>query len=146
MVSRGSSDLAVVDLAKYAVAETGDDAVRLLDAETLATRTVIATADRPCGLVLTPIRAACWSTHLLSGDVTVIGLTPTPAVVARIPTWENIAPAPGILINPAGTRAYLPQTMAHGQGLNTQFDNSVFPEVSVLNLETLAHQLSEHIS
>ncbi|MEK7753921.1 MAG: type II toxin-antitoxin system RelE/ParE family toxin [Acidobacteriota bacterium] len=67
VVSRGSSDLAVVDLAKYtvpgriavgyrpmalalapdaktiAVAETGDDAVRLLDAETLATRTVIAT-------------------------------------------------------------------------------------------------------
>ena len=36
--------------------------------------------------------------------------------------------------------------MAHGLGLNTQFDNTVFPKVSVLNLETDSHQSSEHIS
>jgi DNA-binding beta-propeller fold protein YncE len=170
VVSRGSSELAVVDLAKWAVterravgyrpmalalapdgkllavAETGDDAVRLLDGDTLATRAIIATADHPSGLAFTPDSRRLLVTHLLSGEVTVIGLTPTPAVVARISTWDNIAPAPGVLINRAGTRAYLPQTMAHGQGLNTQFDNSVFPKLSVLNLETLTHQLSEHIS
>jgi YVTN family beta-propeller protein len=36
--------------------------------------------------------------------------------------------------------------MAHGLGLNTQFDNSVFAKVSVLNLDDLTHQTSEHIS
>jgi len=51
-----------------------------------------------------------------------------------------------VVVNSSGTRAYLPQTMAHGQGLNTQFDNTVFPKVSVLNLETEGHQTSEHIS
>jgi YVTN family beta-propeller protein len=36
--------------------------------------------------------------------------------------------------------------MANGLGLNTQFDTTVFPKVSVLNLETGQHQTSEHIS
>lgn len=170
VLSRGASSVAVVDLAKFAVidrravgyrpmglalapdgktlavAETGDDSVRLLDAETLATRAVLATAERPCGLAFTADSRRLLVTHLLSGEITVIGLTAQPAVVATVATWDNIAPAPGVLVNPAGTRAFLPQTMAHGLGLNTQFDNSVFPKVSVLNLETLQHQLSEHIS
>lgn len=63
-----------------------------------------------------------------------------------LPTWPNVAPAPAVVVNGAGTRAYLPQTMAHGQGLNVQFDNTVFPKVSVLNLETWTHQTAEHIS
>jgi len=66
--------------------------------------------------------------------------------VSRLPTWPHVAPAPAVVVNGAGTRAYLPQTMAHGLGLNTQFDNTVFPKVSVLNLETEEHQTSEHIS
>jgi len=62
------------------------------------------------------------------------------------PTWPNVAPAPAVIVNAAGTRAYLAQTMANGLGLNTSFDTSVFPKVSVLNLETNSHQTSEHIS
>ena len=65
---------------------------------------------------------------------------------STIPTWPNIAPAPSVVVNTLGTRAYLAQTMAHGLGLNTQFDNTVFPKVSVLNLEVDQHQSSEHIS
>ena len=64
----------------------------------------------------------------------------------RIPTWPHVAPAPAVVVNGAGTRAYLPQTMANGMGLNTRFDTTVFPKVSVLNLETGVHQTSEHIS
>lgn len=63
-----------------------------------------------------------------------------------ITTWPNVAPAPAVIVNNAGTRAYLPQTMANGQGLNNQFDSTVFPKVSVINLETNSHQTSEHIS
>jgi len=66
--------------------------------------------------------------------------------IRSIPTWSNVAPAPAVLVNAVGTRAYLPQTMAHGQGLNTQFDTTVFPKVSVLNLTSESHQISEHIS
>jgi len=66
--------------------------------------------------------------------------------LTEIATWPNVAPAPAVIVNAAGTRAYLPQTMANGLGLNTGFDTTVFPKVSVLNLETDSHQTSEHIS
>lgn len=69
---------------------------------------------------------------------------PQPGTSIR--TWGNVAPASAVMVNAVGTRAYLPQTMANGLGLNTQFDTTVFPKVSVLNLETNTHQTSEHIS
>jgi YVTN family beta-propeller protein len=65
---------------------------------------------------------------------------------SSIPTWPNVAPAPAVIVNHSGTRAYLPQTMANGLGLNTGFDTTVFAKVSVLNLETNTHQTAEHIS
>jgi len=170
VVNRGSDNVSVIDLVKrevvqdlkvgyrpvgiavspdgglLAVAESGDDSVRLLDGGDLSTRAVVPTADRPCGLAFTPDGRRLLVAHLLSGEVTVISTSDPMAVVTRVPTWENVAPAPTVVINTAGTRAYLPQTMANGQGLNTQFDNTVFPKVSVLDLETNAHQTSEHIS
>jgi YVTN family beta-propeller protein len=68
------------------------------------------------------------------------------SLITEITTWPNVAPAPAVIVNAGGTRAYLPQTMANGQGYNTSFDTTVFPKVSVLNLETNQHQTSEHIS
>jgi YVTN family beta-propeller protein len=71
--------------------------------------------------------------------------TGQPAQV-MISTWPNIASAASVLVNASGSRAYLPQTMANGLGLNTQFDTTVFPKVSVINLQTDTHQTDEHIS
>ena len=157
-----------------AVAELGEDQVRFLAAPHGSTLSVVSVADRPYGLCFTPDGRRLLVTHLLSGDVTVLTVQPfalylpiilkgRPAPYAlhntqyasritfyssrlTIPTWPQIAPAPAVVVNAAGTRAYLPQTMAHGQGLNIQFDNTVFPKVSVLNLETGSHQTAEHIS
>jgi YVTN family beta-propeller protein len=66
--------------------------------------------------------------------------------VQTISTWPNVAPAASVLPNSAGTRAYLPQTMANGLGFNMQFDTTVFPKISVINLTNYTHQTSEHIS
>ncbi|MBN1135256.1 MAG: beta-propeller fold lactonase family protein [Anaerolineae bacterium] len=155
-----------------AIAELGVDRVRLLDVANLSTLSVTAVADRPYGLAFTPDGQRLLVTHLLSGDVTVLWVQPyraylpiilkgqgtrslnTPSnpqppmsnLQSQIPTWPNVAPAPAVLVNAAGTRAYLPQTMANGLGYNTSFDTTVFPKVSVLSLETLSHQTSEHIS
>lgn len=155
-----------------AVAELGDDRVRLLNLPDLDTVSVLSTTDRPQGLAFTPDGRRLLITHLLSGDVTILPMmiyhtylplvsgsqtgiieTQNPpfspsqeSVAASIPTWLNVAPAPAVIINSTGTRAYLPQTMANGLGYNTGFDTTVFPKVSVLNLETNAHQTSEHIS
>ena len=158
-----------------AVAELGDDRVRVLDASDLSTHAFISVADRPYGLAFTPDSAQLLITHLLSGVVTVSYINPYriylplvhnvsqvyPPIFSQssasgtisqhnllisISTWPNVAPAPAVLVNATGARAYLPQTMANGLGLNTRFDNTVFPKVSVLNLATQAHQTSEHIS
>ncbi len=159
-----------------AVAELGDDEVRFLDAGNLSTLSSVGVADRPCGLAFAPEGHRLLVTHLLSGDVTVLTVLPPavhlPLVLSggegtnlwsesaplsfsfslwvshltTISTWPNVAPAPAVIVNGAGTRAYVPQTMGHGLGLNTGFDTTVFPKVSVLNLVSQSHQSSEHIS
>jgi YVTN family beta-propeller protein len=65
--------------------------------------------------------------------------------VTTIATWPNVAPAPSVIVSGSGRRAYLPQTMANGRGLNTGFDTTVFPKVSVLDLATGTHLVREHI-
>jgi YVTN family beta-propeller protein len=158
-----------------AVSEAGADQVRLLDPQDFSTIDVIMVADRPYGLAFTPDSRHLLITHLLSGDVTFLTVDPfkvyLPSVITSvsertfdepldtiapssgnswfldtISTWRNIAPAPSVVINTTGTRAYLPQTMANGLGYNTSFDTSVFPKVSVLNLDSREHQTTEHIS
>jgi len=83
-------------------------------------------------------------THLLRGDVTIVDLDNLSCTF--IQTWMNVAPAPAVAINAEGSRAYLPQTMANGLGRNTQFDNTVFPKVSVLDIAARSHVTGEHIS
>ncbi len=159
-----------------AIAELGDDTIRFLDTATLTTLSVRTVPDRPHGLTFTPDGRFLLITHLLNGRVTILSVQPyrqflpiisnpysvsdgeasraesRPLITAdsspisEISTWPNVAPAPAVIVNAAGTRAYLPQTMANGLGLNTQFDNTVFPKVAVLNLDTWSHQTSEHIS
>lgn len=127
------------------VAELGDDTIRCLAIDSMQTLTTFSVLDRPHGLAVTPDGSRLLVTHLLSGEVTVISLDGT-RQMQTIPTWQNVAPAPAVTVNAAGSRAYLPQTMAHGLGRNTQFDNTVFPKVSVLDLATLNHLTGEHIS
>jgi len=145
--------------------------VRLLRAADLSTREVVAVPDRPHGLAFTPDSRRLLVTHLLSGEVTILtvrssiiylplflrGSPPSSGAAILTPvcsappqrhlvTWPNVAPAPAAVVNGSGTRAYVSQTMANALGLNTGFDTSVFPKVSVLNLESETHQTSEHIS
>lgn len=158
-----------------ALSETGADRVRLLDALSLETLLLIPVADRPYGLAFSPDSRRLLVTHLLRGEVTVLTVQPylallplvssgssagvpeplpaslfeAPAPIifsATLATWPQVAPAPGVTVSADGGRAYLAQTMANGLGYNTGFDTSVFPKVSTLNLLSLSHQLSEHIS
>lgn len=158
-----------------ALTEMGADQIRVINPVDQATVAAYAVDDRPYGIAFTPDGRALLISHLLSGQVTVLSFRPhrvhlpisqadlsrlanassyqnNPAVesaarptIQSIYTWPDVAPAPAVVINAAGTRAYLPQTMANGQGLNEQFDTTVFPKVSVLNLASWTHQVSEHI-
>ena len=155
-----------------AIAESGSDTIRFLDTATLDYLSTYPVGDRPYGLSFTPDGSYLLVSHLLDGAITRLSVQPFRTYLPNIhfqstvfedqfsaddqsadlqsqisiPTWSQIAPAPAVIVSNDGTRAYPPQTMANGQGLNTQFDTTVFPKVSVLNLETWSHQTSEHIS
>jgi YVTN family beta-propeller protein len=157
-----------------AVAESGEDQVRILKTINLETEKIFKVSDRPYGLTYSPDNRHILVSHLLSGEVTILAYpnysillplqykagsikTETPyldmkagtAVTGQgrvIPTWQKVAPAPSVIINQSGTRAYLPQTMGNGLGYNTQFDTTVFPKVSVLNLLSYTHETAEQIS
>ncbi|MCK5213187.1 MAG: hypothetical protein KAQ74_04625 [Dehalococcoidia bacterium] len=126
-----------------AVSELGDDVIRLIDVASSETMASVSVPDRPYGVAFTPQGTSIVVTHLLVGDVTIVDLGNLSCTF--IPTWMNVAPAPAVAINADGSRAYLPQTMAHGLGRNTQFDNSVFAKVSVDLIER-RHMTAEHIS
>jgi len=164
----GSDTISVVDLATYerfdsipvgdrpaglaiagdgtllAVAEYGDDMLRLVDTTKRTTSTTILIGDRPYAAAFTPDGSTVVVSHLLSGAVTFVSVDTEK--IETVGTWANVAPAPGVTINATGTRAYLPQTMAHGLGRNTQFDNTVFAKISVVDLIDRRHVTAEHIS
>ena len=155
-----------------AVAEAGSDTIRFLETSTYASLAIYPVADRPYGLSYTPNGRYLLVSHLLSGEVTRLLVEPyriflpimngqavgsesslptsehtlSSQLHISVPTWPGVAPAPAVVVNQTGLRAYLPQTMANGLGYNLQFDTTVFPKISVLNLETWSHQTSEHIS
>ena len=127
-----------------AVSELGDDSIRFLDISTGETQAVVPVSDRPYAIAFTPDDSTLVTTHLLSGTTTIIDIAHYEA--REIGTWASVAPAPGVTINSEGSRVYLPQTMAHGLGRNTQFDNTVFAKVSVIDLLESTHSTGEHIS
>ena len=134
---RGQGDL-------LAVAEHGADAVRLIDVDTLQTVESLPVFDRPYSVAFTSSGEMLVVTHLLSGSITLIDIDSRSS--STVSTWANVAPAAGVTLNAEGSRAYLPQTMAHGLGRNTQFDNTVFAKVSVVDLTERVHVTAEHIS
>jgi YVTN family beta-propeller protein len=158
-----------------AIAELGDDQVRLLDYDTFDLIALLPLKDHPYGLAFSNDGHHLLVTHLLSGEVTMILVDPyqtyiplaigallnpmltfwgfevkgdnfTPEVVASIPTLNKVAPAPSVILKGDGSRAYLTQTMGNGLGLNTHFDTTVFPKVSVVNLRTRRFESPELIS
>ena len=127
-----------------AVTEYGADTLRLVDTTTRQTSATIPISDRPYAAAFAPDGRTVVVSHLLSGIVTFVSVDD--GQVETVPTWANVAPAPGVTINASGTRVYLPQTMGHGLGRNTQFDNTVFAKVSVVSLVDHRHLTAEHIS
>jgi len=127
-----------------AVAEYGSDTIRMIDTETFATLAEMPVDDRPYAVACTPDDETLIVTHLFSGTVSLVSLED--GSIDRVSTWLGVAPAPAVAINASGTRCYLPQTMAHGLGRNTQFDNTVFPKVSVIDIGQRLHVTAEHIS
>jgi YVTN family beta-propeller protein len=112
------------------VTDHGAAAVRVLDAATLAPIATIATEAYPRGLAFD---GRLYVTHFQSGRISVIDVD-TLQVTRMLSTGADANLSQSITL--ARGRAYLPQTRSNTSNRALLFDNTVFPVVNVIDLET----------
>lgn len=109
------------------------DRVAVVDVERRTLATTIPTEDRPAGLALSDDGATLYVTHLLDGRVSVVD-TASARVTGVIDTWQTANLSQSIVLHPDGTHAYLAQTRSNSNTPALAFDNTVFPVITVVDL------------
>ena len=120
-------------------------ALWVVDAEQGRVVARIAVEAKPAGLAITADGARLYVTHLLTGRVSVINTT-TRAVTKVISTGADSNMAQKIAIHPTNGRAYLPHIRSNVTNLGPLFDTTIFPVVSVIDVERNLHLVGERIS
>jgi YVTN family beta-propeller protein len=145
----------------------GHDRLAVLDAGTWQPLASIPLGDRPSGLAVSESGDQIYITHLLGNQVTLLtapesvlyfplafqtdslanaaGKQPGLAsfgvhfIHSTIPLWPDSNLVQAIVIGPDGGRAYLPHTRSNSINSALTLDTTVFPIVSVIDLETELH-------
>jgi YVTN family beta-propeller protein len=168
VANRGSNDITIVDVTNGAsagsidvgvrpygvvvspdgtrlyVAEQGQDQLRILDTATRETLARISTADRPSGLALSSDGHILYVTHLLSPFLTVLEGVDGPIdeiLTRRIALWPDSNLLQSIVLSPDGLTGYVPHTRSNSANMALTFDTTVFPLVSLVNLDTETHRV-----
>lgn len=115
------------------VACSGAGVIVVLD--TAARRVIgeIPVAPQPRGLAVSADGRRLFVTHFFSGEVSVVDIAGR-KVSARIPAVPGGNMAQFILLNAAGTRAYVPHIRSNTSARRQVFDSMIFPVVSALDL------------
>lgn len=90
--------------------------------------------DRPNGLALSQDGEMLYVTHLLSGQISIIDLFKQ-EVTSVINTWIDGNLSQSIVLNSDETKAYLPMTRSNTSNKRLTFDTTVFPIVTVIDLQ-----------
>ena len=117
------------------VAESGAGAVALFDTGTRERLAAVAVEPNPRGLAVSADGTRLYVTHFMSGHVSVIDVA-SREVLGVISTGAESNAAQFIAIAPGGQKAYLPHIRSRVSNANLQFDSTIAPLVSVLDLET----------
>jgi YVTN family beta-propeller protein len=131
----------VFDGSRLFVSDYGASAVRVLDADTLEPITSIATEAYPRGLALEG--KTLFVTHFRSGRISAID-TDTLTVTRVIATEADANLTQALAIRDG--RAYVPQTRSNVSNPAILFDDTVFPVVSVVDLESGANLPTDRFS
>jgi YVTN family beta-propeller protein len=166
VVNRGDGTISIIDLAAQVViaaypvgvlpygvvtpdnntavvALQGTDEIVRID---LANGNIIgrlSTDDSPAGL--TVWGNLLYISHLWSGDLSLIYL-PQFRLIDHVASGEDAALSQSIAIDPQRGLAYLPQTRLNADNPTLTFDTTVFPIVSVFNLNDLSEQRPARIT
>jgi YVTN family beta-propeller protein len=116
------------------VACEASDWIAIVDLGQLEVTDRINVEARPNGLALSRDGSMLYATHLLTARVSVINL-PSGVVKEVIPTWVDGNLSQSIVLHPEETKAYMPLTRSNTTNMRLSFDTTVFPLVTVVDLE-----------
>ena len=126
------------------VAVSGADRIDVVDTQLAQVADTIATQARPKGLAISNDGTRLYVTHFLSGTVSVIDLE-SRSVRTVITTGPESNIAQRIVLHPTNDRAYLPHIRSNVSNPHPLFDTTLFPVVSVIDLATEQHLLTERL-
>ena len=126
------------------VAASGADRIDVVDAELAQVVDTIPVPPRPKGLAIAADGTRLYATHFLSGTVSVLDLT-SRSVLEVISTGPESNMAQRIVLHPTTNRAYLPHIRSNVSNPHPLFDTTLFPVVSVIDLATEQHLLTERL-
>ena len=126
------------------VAASGADRIDVVDPHLTQVVATIPVHPRPKGLALSTDGTRLYVTHFLSGTVSVIDLT-SRSVRTVVTTGPESNMAQRIVLHPTNNRAYLPHIRSNVSNPHPLFDTTLFPVVSVLDLATDQHLLTERL-
>ena len=168
IANRGSDSVSIVDLAEPSVigtievgvrpygivvspggerlfiAEQGVDRLCIIDTESLETLALISIPDRPSGLALSDDGHTLYVTHLLLPFITVLEGVNGPIdeiTTSRIDLWPDSNLLQSFVLSPDGATAYVPHTRSNTHNQALTFDTTVFPLVSLIDLESRTQQV-----
>jgi YVTN family beta-propeller protein len=138
------------------VAEQGNDSLAIVDTVTLTRIASFPMPDRPSGLALAADGQILYITHLLSRSISLLnlpihqlylpllhqkgsarsGASSAGAAFPSIDLWPSSNLVQSIVIAPDGKRAYVPHTRSNSSNPALTLDTTVFPIVSVVDVET----------
>ena len=126
------------------VAASGADRIDVVDIQLNQVVDTIPVQVRPKGLALTADGTRLYVTHFLSGTVSVLDLE-SRSVRTVITTGPESNIAQRIVLHPTTNRAYLPHIRSNVSNPHPLFDTTLFPVVSVIDLTTEQHLLTERL-
>ncbi len=126
VVCSPTEDRAFVACSGAGVVEVIDTAARRVVAE-------VPVEPQPRGLAISTDGRRLYVSHFFTGEVSVVD-TGSRQIVARVPAVPGGNMAQSIVLNPAGTRAWLPHLRSNTPARRMVFDGIVFPVVSAIDL------------
>lgn len=126
------------------VAASGAARIDIVDVGLAQVVDTIPVHPQPKGLAIAADGTRLYVTHFLSGTVSVLDLTDR-SVRTVIATGPESNLAQRIVLHPTNNRAYLPHIRSNTSNPHPLFDTTLFPVVSVIDLATDQHLLTERL-
>jgi len=127
------------------ISNQNSNSIQVIDKNNFAILALIPVASQPRGLSLSPDKSTLYVTHFLSGLISIIN-TKTLKVDDLISLGDRVGLTQSLSIDSKNRLAYIPNTVRNTDNKNLRFDTSVFPSVSIIDIDSNTHLRSSRIA